>query len=156
MADQKLGCNPLISPKYIFFSAAGLTDRCPILTHSQPRHTSPAALQGLCGSGWLHGAMQAASSPPHAPSAAAAASDISEGFALQRLHKHPSSSLLELLGCVRAEGNRGNVALGGTTPHWVPPSLSRTSLVLFAYCLKGKWLSEAIISFTHLLSQRSL
>lgn len=39
--------------------------------------------------------MQAASGPPHAPSAAA--SDISEGFALQRLHKHPSSSLLELL-----------------------------------------------------------
>lgn len=50
VADQKLGCNPLIAPKYIFFLASGLSDKRSISTHTQLR-SAQAALQGLPGTG---------------------------------------------------------------------------------------------------------
>lgn len=54
-------------------------------------------------------------------------------------------------GCT--EGSRRQVIpLEGAAPGRVSPSLSHISLIIFIYCLKGKWLSKAIISFTHLLS----
>lgn len=54
-------------------------------------------------------------------------------------------------GCT--EGSRSQVIpLEGIAPCQVSPSLSHISLIIFTYCLKGKWLSEAIISFSRLLS----
>lgn len=54
-------------------------------------------------------------------------------------------------GCT--EGSMSQVMpLEGTAPRRVSPSLSHISLIIFIYCLKGKWLSKGIISFSHLLS----
>ena len=54
-------------------------------------------------------------------------------------------------GCT--EGSRSQVIpLEGAAPCRVSPSLSHISLIIFTYCLKGKWLSKAIFSFTRLLS----